>query len=79
MITPEQCRAARALLDWTQKDLAGRSKISDLTIRNFERHNTTLKQSTAKLLRLVFEAEGVVLLDPNGGGPGARLAKPVDD
>ncbi|MEO1240815.1 MAG: hypothetical protein AAFX54_02815 [Pseudomonadota bacterium] len=37
------------------------------------------KASTAKLLRMIFEAEGVVLLDPNGGGPGARLAKPVDE
>ena len=79
MITPEQCRAARALLNWTQKNLADRSEVSDLTIRNFERRKSALKASTAKLLRMIFEAEGVVLIDPNGGGPGARLAKPVDE
>ncbi|MEO1240819.1 MAG: helix-turn-helix transcriptional regulator [Pseudomonadota bacterium] len=79
MITPEQCRAARALLDWTQKDLAERANISNQTVRNFEHRTSQLKDSTAKLLRMIFEAEGVVLLDPNGGGPGARLAKPVEE
>lgn len=76
MITPEQCRAARALLDWTQRDLAARAKLSTLTIREFERNKSRLKDSTAQLLRMVLEAEGVVLIDANGGGPGARLAKP---
>ena len=79
MITPEQCRAARALLDWTQKGLADRAKISNQTVRNFEHRKSELKDSTAQLLRMIFEAEGVVLLDPNGGGPGARLAEPVEE
>ena len=79
MITPEQCRAARALLDWTQLDLANEAKISDFTVRNFERRNATLKESTAQLLRMIFEANGVVFIDENGGGPGARLEKPVKE
>lgn len=78
MITPEQCRAARALLDWTQRDLAARAKLSTLTIREFERNKSRLKDSTAQLLRMVLEAEGVVLIDENGGGPGARLAAPAE-
>lgn len=78
MITPEQCRAARALLDWTQRDLAARAKLSTLTIREFERNKSRLKDSTAQLLRMVLEAEGVVLIDANGGGPGVRLAKPSE-
>lgn len=77
MITPEQCRAARALLDWTQRDLAARAKLSTLTIREFERKKSRLKDSTAQLLRMVLEADGVILIDENGGGPGVRLAEPV--
>ena len=77
MITPEQCRAARALLDWTQLDLANEAKVSDFTVRNFERRRAALKESTAQLVRMVFEANGVVFIDENGGGPGVRLEKPV--
>ena len=36
MIVPAQIRAARALLDWRQIDLAKASGVSDLTIINFE-------------------------------------------
>jgi len=79
MITPEQCRAARALLDWTQRDLASRAKLTPLTIREFERSKSRLKDSTAQLLRMVFESEGVVLIDSNGGGPGVRLAEPTEN
>ncbi|MAW80380.1 MAG: transcriptional regulator [Parvularcula sp.] len=77
MITPEQCRAGRALLDWTQRDLASRAKLTPLTIREFERGKSRLKDSTAQLLRMVFETAGVVFIDENGGGPGVRLEKPV--
>ena len=37
MITAAQCRAARALLDWTQEDLAKESKVSKRTILHFEK------------------------------------------
>jgi transcriptional regulator with XRE-family HTH domain len=77
MITPEQCRAARALLDWTQRDLASRAKLTPLTIREFERGKSRLKDSTAQLLRMVFETAGVAFIDENGGGPGVRLEKPI--
>lgn len=77
MITPEQCRAARGLLDWTQQDLAANAKISNQTVRNFEHRSSELRDSTAQLLRMLFEANGVVFIDENGGGPGVRLEKPV--
>ncbi|NEH46127.1 helix-turn-helix domain-containing protein [Rhizobium leguminosarum] len=31
------CRAARALLDWTQRDLAERTSMSAVSIRAFEK------------------------------------------
>ncbi|WP_428408458.1 helix-turn-helix domain-containing protein [Hyphococcus sp.] len=75
MIKPEQCRAARALLDWTQRELAARANLTDVTIREFERGKSRLKDSTAQLVRLVFENAGVTFIEANGGGPGVRLTE----
>lgn len=36
MFTAEYCRAARGLLNWTQKDLANRAHVSLSTVRDFE-------------------------------------------
>jgi predicted transcriptional regulator len=74
-LTPEQCRAARALLDWTQDDLAERAGVSRSTIRGFEGRQHELQRATASAIRRALETAGVVLLDASaGGGPGARLA-----
>ncbi len=37
VIAPEQCRAARAWLDWTQDELASRAGVSLSTVRDFEK------------------------------------------
>ncbi len=77
LLTRAQCRAARALLCWTQNELARRARISAVTVRTFERGQGSIKGSTARLLRLCFEAAGVLFIDSgSGGGPGARLARP---
>ncbi len=88
ILTPAQCRAARALLWWSQAELAARSAVSSVTIRNFERGRSSLRAATARLLRLTLERAGVALIDgvgvgdmrgperPEGrepSGPGARL------
>lgn len=73
MLTSEQCRAARALLNWTQNDLAERASISSVSIRAFEKGGD-MRESNRKLLRLTFETDGVILIDPDHLGPGARLA-----
>ena len=75
MISAEQCRAARGLLDWTQAELAGRVSISAVSIRAFERGGE-MRESNRRLLRLTFEAAGVQFIAENGGGAGVRLAKP---
>ncbi|CAN7292137.1 transcriptional regulator [Neorhizobium sp. LjRoot104] len=78
MITPEQCRAARALLDWTQGDLAERSLLSAVSIRAFEKGGD-MRESNRRLLRMTLESAGIVFIDENGGGAGVRLAKPKVD
>ena len=68
MLTPAQCRAGRALLKWTQRDLAERSAISDTSIRHFENEKTIPHKATLILLRQTLENAGVAFLDENGGG-----------
>lgn len=75
MLSPDQCRAARALLNWTQADLANRVSISAVSIRAFEKGGE-MRDANQKLLRLTFEQAGVVFIPENGGGAGVRLAKP---
>lgn len=73
-LTPEQCRAARALLDWTQEDLAGRAGVSRSTIRGFENGQHDLHRGSAAVIRGALEAGGVILIDAEGDeGPGVRL------
>lgn len=75
MLTPSQCRAARALLDWSQQQLADQSKIGNATIRNFESGKSAPQHATLDVLRRCFESAGIIFIDENGEGPGARLRK----
>ena len=77
-LTPAQCRAARALLDWTQDDLAERAEVSRGTIRGFEGGQHALQRSTAAAVRRALEAGGVLLVEADeGGGQGVRFAAPA--
>lgn len=79
-LSPEQCRAARALLNWSQTDLADASGIERGTIARFERGERLTYARNRATLRQVLEAAGVVFIDSNGGGPGARLReKPASE
>ena len=73
MITIEQLRAARALLGWSQTDLAGAAKLSRPTVDRAERVGVSSDALVA--LRRALEKAGVVFVDENGDGPGVRLRK----
>jgi transcriptional regulator with XRE-family HTH domain len=75
MITPAQCRAARALLDWSQQQLADAAKIGNATIRNFESGKSSPQSATLDVLRRALEGAGVIFVEENGEGPGVRLKK----
>ena len=68
MITSAQCRAARALLDWKQSDLAEHSDIGITAIRTFERNKTSPYRITLKALKETFEKAGIEFIDDNGLG-----------
>lgn len=58
-IKPSLLRAARALLNWSQKDLAERSGISDVSIINFENEKRTPHQNTLDKIKQSFELAGI--------------------
>ena len=73
MITPQQCRAARGLLDWSQQDLADKARIGIVTVRQLEAGGHEPRPATLEVVRRALEAAGVEFIDANGGGPGVRL------
>ncbi len=62
-LSAAQCRAARGLLNWTQKELANYSRVATKTIADFERGARIPHFRTLEALVKVFEAEGVVFLE----------------
>jgi transcriptional regulator with XRE-family HTH domain len=73
-----QCRAARALLDWSQGDLEGFAKVARKTIADFERGLRIPYGRTLDALEAAFERAGVEFIAQNGGGPGVRIAKAAE-
>ncbi len=75
LILPEQCRAARALLNLSQDEIAESAHITGPTIGGFERHGKAPTYNNLQAIRAALEAAGVQFIDPNGGGPGVRLRR----
>ena len=72
-ISPEQCRAARAVLNLSQTELAGAAGVGRSTVSDFEGASRRPNSANLTALRDALEAAGVAFIDPNGGGPGVRL------
>ena len=75
MITPEQSRAARGLLDWNQQDLAKEAGVGIVTVHQLEAGTSRPRRATLQVIKRAFETAGVEFIDENGGGPGVRLRK----
>lgn len=84
MLAPEQSRAARGWLDWTQDELAGKAGVSLSTVRDFEKRRRMPMRNNLLAIRHVLEQAGVTfefsddLAIGMRGGPvePAPLAKP---
>lgn len=74
IMSPMQCRMARAALGLGVRELAAAAKVSTDTVARFER-GEDLKERTIEALQHTFEAAGIEFIDENGGGPGVRLRK----
>jgi len=62
-VTPAQCRAARALLDWSQLDLVEQSGVTQKTITDFERSSTKPYGRTLDAIVAAFEAAGIEFIN----------------
>lgn len=72
---PAQCRAARALIDLEQSDLADAAGVHRNTLVGFEKGEGNPRASTVAAIRAALEAAGVEFIKENGGGAGVRLAE----
>ena len=75
MISPEQCRAARALLDWSQDQLSKKASVGIVTVRQLEAGTHEPRRATLDVIKRALVDAGVEFIDENGGGPGVRLRK----
>jgi transcriptional regulator with XRE-family HTH domain len=76
-VSIRQIKAARALLAWSQGELAIAAGVSIPTVKRLEAQDGPLggRSETGTKIRLALEAAGVEFIDENGGGPGVRLRK----
>jgi transcriptional regulator with XRE-family HTH domain len=72
-MTPAQCRAARALLDWTQPDLARAAGLGISTVIDYERERRQVSEASASAIKFALEQQGIKFT--NGNRPGVRLHK----
>ena len=66
MITATQCRAARAMLGWSVKELAAKAHLSPNTVIRFENEVRTSNVTTQVMLKQTFEAAGVAFTADGG-------------
>ena len=76
-VSIRQLKAARALLGWSQEELAALSGVSIPTVKRLEAAKGILggRLDTAYKLQSALEDAGIQFIDENGGGPGVRLRK----
>jgi transcriptional regulator with XRE-family HTH domain len=76
MVTSAQIRAARALLNWTVRDLAEKAGVHRNTVTRAETDATGPGHATAAI-RAALEQAGVEFIPANGSGVGVRLRREV--
>jgi transcriptional regulator with XRE-family HTH domain len=83
MITANQLRAARALLNIDQRQMAEQADLSVPTIQRMEASDGVIRANVDSLMKLVaaLESAGIELINPGlpsvSGGRGVRLREHV--
>lgn len=79
MLSPEQSRAARAWLDWSQEDLAKKANVSLSTVRDFEKGRRVPIANNLEAFARALQAEGVSLIsDADGIAIGISVSRNLD-
>ncbi len=79
-VSIRQIKAARALIGWSQADLAEASGVSEPTLKRLESAYGDLggRADTGAKIIAALEAAGVEFIPPNGSGAGVRLKEPPE-
>jgi hypothetical protein len=72
MITAQESRAARGLLNWTQTDLAQASLLGLSTVRHFEAELRETTAANLAAIRNAFEKAGIIF-ETDGRFVGVKL------
>jgi transcriptional regulator with XRE-family HTH domain len=72
MLSPEQCRAARGWLGWTQDELAQRAKVALSTVRAFESGLHTPIGNNLDAIQRALEGGGIKLVFEQGAPTGVE-------
>lgn len=76
MITARQIRAARALLGWSQQELADRAIVSTNAVIRLERGQVDSRTSTVMAVQRALSKGGIEFIPADVKGEGVRLALP---
>ena len=82
MMTSAQCRAARALLDWSRERLAARAGVDETRLSRFEAGGSDVPPQEQDAIRKALEGAGAIFFDEDEtvtGGAGVRLRKTTHD
>ncbi len=76
-VSVRQVKAARALLGWSQADLAQASGVSEATVKRLECQSGELggRAETGDKIINALEEAGIIIVEENGEGRGVRLKK----
>jgi transcriptional regulator with XRE-family HTH domain len=74
-MTPAQCRAARALLDITQSELADAARLGLSTVVDFEKERRQVSEDAIRAMQNALEHSGIKFSSETGVGEGVFLRK----
>ena len=76
MFSPSQIRAARALVGWSQTEVAAAAGLSIPTVKRAEADaGIRASEDAVVAIANALKRAGVDFIAENGGGPGVRLRK----
>jgi transcriptional regulator with XRE-family HTH domain len=77
LFSPSQIRAARALLGWSQSEVATATSLSIPTVKRAEADDgIRVSEDALVAIASALKKAGVEFIVENGRGPGVRLRKP---
>lgn len=68
-MSPEQCRAARAWLAWSQAELATRANVGLSTVKDYERGERKPITNNLEAMQRALERAGIGFTDKGITGP----------